>query len=558
MRLRMLAAIGVIAALLVAAAPAGAFILQAKPGPLSATNGIVLGPDGNFWVAEQFADSVLRMRPDGTVLNHYPLGLGAAPTTVATGPGGRVWVAATGADKLVWIDATAATPATHDVSTAGASACGPVALAAGGDGRMYFSLPFDGVCVTGSMLGSVADDGTGAITTVPGLGLVLDLAVSGGKLFAPDFDGSVVRRLALPAMTPEAVVNAPPGSQPQGVAADGAGNIWFTEFGGGAVGRFTAAAPNATVATTITPTGGALAQPAGIVAGSDGAMYVAGSGSGNVIRISADGTRFAFFPTGGAKPFRIVNGVDGDLWFTDQQTTNVLRLISGAPRTTLAGAAATSATSAAVVAGVNPRGNDTAVFFDFGTTVNYGSATTAIGVAAGLDPVSVPNALTGLAPATTYHVRARATNVDGTTVSPDMTFTTPAAPPGSPGGPGAGLPLLRAAISFGYTRTATSLTLRRVGLKKLAGGETATIRCTGSRRCPFKVRIFKRLKKGSRAFGKALLKKRRLPVGTTISVRVTKARSIGSSAVLKVRRRTGPQITRGCLVPGVAAPLKCT
>jgi len=556
MRLRMLAAIGMIAGFLVAAAPASAFILQVKPGALSATNGIALGPDGNFWVAEQSADSVLRMRPDGTVLAHYPLGAGAAPTTVTTGPGGRVWVAATGADKLVWIDATAATPTTHDVSTAGASDCGPVALAAGGDGRMYFSLPFDGACVLGGQLGSVADDGVGAITTVPTTSVVFDFVVAGGKLFAPDFGGSVVRRLALPALTTEAVINAPPGSSPDGVAADGAGNIWFTQFGSGSVGRFAATAPNATAATTITPSGGNLAQPVGIVAGADGAMYVAGSGSANVVRISADGTRFAFFPTGGAKPFRIVNGVDGDLWFTDQQTTNVLRLISGAPRTTLVGAAAASATTAAVLASVNPRGNDTSVFFDFGTTVNYGSATTPIGVAAGLDPVSVPNALTALAPATTYHVRARATNVDGTTVSPDMTFTTPAAPPGGAGANG--LPRLKASTSFGYTRTATSLTLRRIGLTRLAGGETATIRCTGSARCPFKVRIFKRLQKGSRAFGKALLKKRRLPVGTTISVRVTKTGSIGTSATLKVRRRQAPQITRLCLLPGVTAPLKCT
>ena len=553
MRLRTLAAIGMVAAFLVAAAPASAFILQAKPGAMSATNGIVLGPDGNFWVAEQFADSVLRMRPDGTVLNHYPLGLGATPTTVTTGPGGRVWVAATGADKLVWIDATAATPATHDVSTAGGSDCGPVALAAGGDGRMYFSLPFDGVCVLGGQLGSVADDGSGAIATVPTTSVVLDLVVAGGKLFAPDFDGSVVRRLALPALTTEAVINAPPGSQPQGIAADGAGNIWFTEFAGGSVGRFPAAAPNATAATTITPSGGALAQPVGIVAGADGAMYVAGSGSANVVRISADGTKFAFFPTGGSKPFRIVNGIDGDLWFTDQLTTNVLRLISGAPRTTLVGAAAASATTAAVLASVNPRGNDTSVFFDFGTTANYGSATTPIGVAAGLDPVSVPNALTGLAPATTYHVRARATNVDGTTVSPDTTFTTP---PAGAGGTN-GLPRLKASTSFGYTRSATSLVLRRIGLTKLAGGETATIRCTASRRCPFKVRIFKGLKKGSRAFGKALLKKRKLPVGTTISVRVTKTGTIGTSATLKVRRRRAPQITRLCLLPGVTAPAKC-
>jgi streptogramin lyase len=558
MRLRMLAAIGMIAAVLVAAAPAGAFLLQDRLGPLSATNGIVLGPDGNFWIAEQFADSVLRMRPDGTVLDHYPLGLGAAPTTVTTGPGGRVWVAATGADKLVWIDATAATPATHDVPTtlaAGGSDCGPVALAAGGDGRMYFSLPFDSMCVQGARLGSVADDGSGAITTDVTTSTVFEFAVVGGKLFAPDFDGSVVRRLALPTLTTEATITAPPGSGPQGVTADGAGNIWFTEFAGGSVGRFAATAPNATVATTITPSGGPLAQPVGIVAGADGALYVAGSGSANVVRISADGTRFAFFPeAGGGKPFRIVNGVDGDLWFTDQLTNRVVRLVSGAPRTTLVAAAAASPTTAAVLASIDPRGNDTAVFFDFGTTVNYGSATTPIGVAAGLNPVSISNALTGLAPATTYHVRARATNADGTTVSPDTTFTTAAAPPGAKNG----LPRLKVATSFGYTRSATSLVLRRIGLTKLAGGETATIRCTGSTRCPFKVRTFKRLKKGSRAFGKALLKKRKLPVGTTISVRVTKTGAVGTSATLKVRRRKAPQITRLCLPPGATAPAKCT
>jgi hypothetical protein len=75
------------------------------------------------------------------------------------------------------------------------------------------------------------------------------------------------------------------------------------------------------------------------------------------------------------------------------------------------------------------------IHFEFGMTASYGS--TVPGSAAGGDAFAPTwsATLTGLAPGTTYHYRAVATNQIGTTTGPDGTFTTaPAAarPPGTP------------------------------------------------------------------------------------------------------------------------------
>ncbi len=93
-------------ALAVAPVDASALTAHEVVGLNSPANGVVVGPDGNIWAAEE-----------------------------AAGTGGRVWVAVTGADKLVWFDATAPSPPVHDIPLG--AGCGPVGIAAGGDGRMY-------------------------------------------------------------------------------------------------------------------------------------------------------------------------------------------------------------------------------------------------------------------------------------------------------------------------------------------------------------------------------------------------------------------------------------
>ena len=185
------------------------------------------------------------MAPSGAVLGRWTVGGG--PGSVANGPGNRVWIAVTGADKLVWFDAAPLAPQPNNVPIPGP--CGPVGLVAGNDGRMYFSLPHyavpdtDVACdAAASQIGTVADTGIGGVTLSPGGGgTVYDLHVHGGKLYAPDFEGDVVRRLPL-AATPvvETEVMTSAGSGPDGVTADGAGNIWITEWISGKVARFPA------------------------------------------------------------------------------------------------------------------------------------------------------------------------------------------------------------------------------------------------------------------------------------------------------------------------------
>ena len=102
----------------------------------------------------------------------------------------------------------------------------------------------------------------------------------------------------------------------------------------------------------------------------------------------------------------------------------------------LTGAAGAIGTDRATLNGVvDPRGLATSAQFDYGTTTAYGlqTAPVAFGALSGGQPLSGPVA--GLAPATTYHFRAIATNAFGSPAGADATFTTASQP--SLGGRGA-------------------------------------------------------------------------------------------------------------------------
>jgi streptogramin lyase len=583
MRLRQLAWSIVTVVLLAAPAPASAFFFQDFAGPESATNGVVIGPDGNFWAAEEFSaqGSVVRLSPSGAVLGRYVVG--SDPIGVAVGPGGRVWVAVNGANKLVWIDAQAAAPAVHDVPTP--AGCPPVAVVAGGDGLIYYSMPSCGA----GRLGAVADTGLGAHASAE-LGETYDLEVAGGKLFAPDFGGDVVRRIALgTSFTVESVVATPPGSGPDGVTSDGAGNVWSTLWNTGQVARFPALQVNGSAAV-VTPTGGTLTNPFGIVAGADGRMYVAGKGSANVVRISADGSAFQFYGLPDSEPFNIINGFDGDIWFSDQRKTRIVRLVNAAPRATTGAAAATSASSASASASVDPRGNDTQVVFDYGPTTAYGSTSAAVAVPNGATPAQVTGVLAGLAPSTTYHVRARATNAEGTATGDDVTFATPAGLVDADGdgasppldcndanraiGPGAvdvpgnkidencdghdaAYPKLDVAVSyeFAYERNLTRFTV--LAIHPAPKGSTVRISCTG-RGCFKKAKTRKVTKDARRLSLSKLVRRYKLHPGARLEIRVTKPGTIGIVRRFTIRsRKRSPTRANLCLKPGDTKPGRC-
>ena len=81
------------------------------------------------------------------------------------------------------------------------------------------------------------------------------------------------------------------------------------------------------------------------------------------------------------------------------------------------------ATTARVHGAVDPNGDATSYWFEYGPTTAYGSSTVPAGAGGGTADVAVDAALGGLTSGTAYHYRLVATNAFGTSAGSDATFT---------------------------------------------------------------------------------------------------------------------------------------
>jgi hypothetical protein len=78
---------------------------------------------------------------------------------------------------------------------------------------------------------------------------------------------------------------------------------------------------------------------------------------------------------------------------------------------------------------VNPNGQSTTWYVEYGKDTTYGTKTSPADAGSGTTGTDVSTTITGLTPATTYHYRFVATNVTGPTQGGDGVFTTAALPP---------------------------------------------------------------------------------------------------------------------------------
>ena len=85
-------------------------------------------------------------------------------------------------------------------------------------------------------------------------------------------------------------------------------------------------------------------------------------------------------------------------------------------------------TTATATGTVNPNGQATTWFVEYGTSTSYGTKTATVNAGSGTANAGVSASLTGLAPATTYHYRVVATNSSGTARGADGIFATSSAP----------------------------------------------------------------------------------------------------------------------------------
>ena len=97
------------------------------------------------------------------------------------------------------------------------------------------------------------------------------------------------------------------------------------------------------------------------------------------------------------------------------------------PTTVTQAASAVTAISAVLHGSVNPRRQQTAFTFEYGTSTSFGAITTVVALDDAGSPEPVSAVLDGLAPGTVYLYRLVATNATGTTTGAVQSFTT--APP---------------------------------------------------------------------------------------------------------------------------------
>ncbi len=114
-----------------------------------------------------------------------------------------------------------------------------------------------------------------------------------------------------------------------------------------------------------------------------------------------------------------------------EMTETITVTTPGAPVATTGAASGVGETEATLQGSVNPSGEATTYFFEYGTTESYGASTSEESAGEGSVAKSVSSAVGALAPGTTYHYRLVAKNPVEKVFGADRTFTT-ASPPAAP------------------------------------------------------------------------------------------------------------------------------
>ena len=150
--------------------------------------------------------------------------------------------------------------------------------------------------------------------------------------------------------------------------------------------------------------------------GSKTAEASAGAGSANV-EVSKAITGLA---TGTTYYFRVVatNGSGTSYGLEKSFPTTAKPTVETKPTTNV------GETTATLNGAVNPKAAETKYYFDYGTTISYGTKTAEVSAGSGTTNVEVSKDVTGLTASTTYHVRIVATNSNGTAYGADAQFTT--------------------------------------------------------------------------------------------------------------------------------------
>ncbi len=322
-------------------APAGTACKEPHETPEEGCpNTLVTGPDGAIWFLEFWGSRVSRMTTDGVVTHSEPTPTpNAQPEKIIAGPEGDLWFSEYAGDRIgrVVFEGGAFTGKIVEYPV-GEAGSGPVGVAAGPDGRIWFVLREEGV------VGHI-DPVTAEIEefTIPGLAPApfgIAAGPDGAMWFTQQLENQIGRIPVDAVSAGEIDEFEIPGPfvgdlHAADIVQGPEGNLWFVEAVGNQVGRV----DYSTGQVTEYPMPACLSTACGsfwITAGPDGNLWFTAWGNGPtehwVGRATPQGVvEMEAVPTPDSQPYGIAMGPACDIWFAEFQVNRLARLPVGCP-----------------------------------------------------------------------------------------------------------------------------------------------------------------------------------------------------------------------------------
>ncbi len=297
-----------------------------------------------FWVSGQAYDHIARVYPDGHAV-FFPMSANSLPHGLAFDPQGRLWVTFEGLSQLARINPDGSIAETVDVRIHAQGAPVPLdtrphGLGVGADGALWF---------TGKLSNTVGRVAAGQVShfSLPTIGAVpiYIAADPSGTMWCTELVGNQIARITAKGEVKEFAIPTA-GSRPIAIipAPDGK-SMWFSEEAGGKVARIM---PDGRITEFPVPLTQSNAILAGLAFDKDGALWVQqyvsppamGDPTANdyVVKLGKElqdapagdltGVPVEYFraPTKGTVMHRIVEGPDGNMWFTELAANQVGRV----------------------------------------------------------------------------------------------------------------------------------------------------------------------------------------------------------------------------------------
>lgn len=255
--------------------------------PVSMPVGIARDPDGGFWVTLFRGNGIARIDPASGVVEEFPVPTEAAlPTGIAIDERGEVWIAQMAANRIARFDRK--TRRFEDIPLPGKDN-GPLQLAADQRGALWITASEeDGNALLRFDL-ATRTFRTFALPTpkCAPVGMLID----GGHVWVAEGGAGKLARFHVKSERWEEFAIPGDKSEPVKLAKDGRGRIWITDGGGlGSVGgnRVHVFEPSTQTFTSIDMKSRG-AKPMGIVAASDGHIWITQQGANRISRITIEG-----------------------------------------------------------------------------------------------------------------------------------------------------------------------------------------------------------------------------------------------------------------------------